>query len=447
MKGFNAHGNHQLLEDDSSEHESSPRGEAEPSTRTVTRTSSTVRTVLDPPGSIRFQLSRSMSDVSFASLHSSPACFGGSGSSAEIRSILRKPSRGGKDVLRRSHSNHEPSSSSSSAAGHGNARARFLGHRSTSERNVTNTCQSNAKRRKDPKQPAHAHNGPGSFLADLLASRHQSAAFVSMDDGTDCDWEKTAAVAETVGPPRFIHTTTAASRTDRRTQEARAPQDAACRLEGPAVASPASPSGDASTTAFGSEDHDASDCPFDEDFMILQRRASERSLKCRDTDNDDGAAVQLRTNAPAVADIAPARLALGRGADRLASIQCGPSGHRVDGAVRAGSSSPHSELLNASIAQISIENPSVVDFVPHGCFGPLPGKGAYPPPHEDSTTAKPSLCGTIVTTTTTASSEEASSLEDSSSERSQPVHVMVNLSYLELTKVSSFSDEVCYLVD
>jgi hypothetical protein len=122
----------------------------------------------------------------------------------------------------------------------------------------------------------------------------------------------------------------------------------------------------------------------------------------------------------------------------------------VDDVVREGSSSPYSEILNASIAQISIDNPSVVDFVPHGCFGTLPGsKGSYPPTNEDSTTAKPSLCGTIVTTTTTttASSEEASSLEDSSSERSQPVHVTVNLSYLELTKASSFSDEVCYLVD
>jgi hypothetical protein len=188
MKGFSAHGNHQLLEDDSSDQEFSPQGEVEPSTRTLTRTTSVVRPVLDPPESIRFQLSRSMSDGSSASLHSSPAFFGGSGSGAEIRSILRKPSRpatasrGGKDVLRRSHSNHEPSSSSP-AAGHANARARFLGHRSKSERNVTNTCQSKAKRKKDPKHPTHAHNGPGSFLADLVAARH--SAFVSVDDGTD----------------------------------------------------------------------------------------------------------------------------------------------------------------------------------------------------------------------------------------------------------------------
>jgi hypothetical protein len=439
MKGFNAQGNHHLFEDDGSDHEFSLHGEVEPSTtRTVTRTSSTARTVLDPPGSIRFQLARSMSDGSSASLRSSPAFFGGSGSGAEIRSILRKPS-----VLRRSHSSHEPSSSSA-AAGHANARARFLGHRSKSERNVTNTCQSKAKRKIDPKQPAHAHNGPGSFLADLVAARRQSAAFVSVEDGTDSDWEEEeeTAAAEPASPPRLIHTTTAARRTERRSQGDRTPFDRACPLEGPAVASTIPPGGDASMATAGSEEHDASDCPFDEDFLILQRRASERSLQCRDAYVEDSAAVQLRTWAPVVADIAPARLSIGRGADRLAPDQRGPSDHRVDDVVRAGSS-------NASIAQISIENPSVVAFVPHGCFGTLPGsKGSYPPPHEDSTTAKPSLCGTIATTTTTtASSEEASSLEDSSSERSQPVHVMVNLSYLELTKASSFSDEVCYLVD
>jgi hypothetical protein len=445
MKGLNAQGNHQLFEDDSSDQEFSLQGEVVPSTRTLTRTTSTVRPVLDPPGSIRFQLARSMSDVPFASLRSSPACFDGSGSGAEIRSILRKPS-----VLRRSHSSHEPSSSSA-AAGHANARARFLGHRSKSERNVTNTCQSKAKRKKDPKQPTHAHSGPGSFLADLVAARRQSAAFVSVDDGTDSDWEEEeeTAAAEPAGPPRLIHATTAARRTERRSQGARTPFDRVCPLEGPAVASPTPPGGDASMATAGSEEHDASDCPFDEDFLILQRRASERSLQCRDAYVEDSAAVQFRTHAPVVADIAPVRLSIGRGADRLAPDQRGPSDHRVDDVVREGSSSPHSEIFNASIAQISIENPSVVDYVPHGCFGTLPGsKGSNPLPHEDSTTAKPSLCGTIVTTTTTtASSEEASSLEDSSSERSQPVHVMVNLSYLELTKASSFSDEVCYLVD
>lgn len=427
MKGFNTQGNHHLLEDDSSEHECSPRAEVEQPTRTA----AAVRTAaLDPPGSISIQLSRSISEVSFASFHSSPARFDGSGS-AEIRSILRKPTRGGADHLGLSQSTHEPS-----ATGQTKSRTRLMGNRSKSERNVTSTCKSKTKRKKDPKQPAQPH-WPGSFLADLIAARR--SAFVSMDDD---DTEETE--ADPTSPPLRIHTTTAAARAERPSQAARAPLERARSLDLPAVTR-FQPRGDAYMAAPASEEQDASDCPFDEDFMILHRRASERSLKCRDTYDD--VAVQFSMARAPCADTATARLTECHGTGRLVPIQSAPTDHQGDDDVRVGASSPNSEIFNTSIAQISIDNPSVVDFVPHGCFGSLPGKVPFQPPHEDVASTKPSLCGTIVTTTTaTASSEEASSLEDSGSERSQPVHVMVNLSYLELTK-ASFSDEVCYLVD
>lgn len=425
MRVFSTNDHHHLDEEDSSEREFSSKVGAEPSQRIPTD-----RAALDPPGSISIQLSRSISELSFASVRSSPACFDESGTT-ELRSILRKSTscRGTQD-LGLSKSSHEPSTARSGA------RPRLLGHRSKSEWNVSGACKSKTKRKKDPKKSTQGH-GPGSFLADLIASRR--SAFVSMDDDTE--------ETETgpVGPPRVIHTTTAASRTERRPKAVQAPTNRPRRPEGTAVASTA-PNGDASTTA-PSSTRPTFDCPFDEDFTILHRRASERSLKCRDAYDDSAVAVQFRTRNPD-AEHVTARSALCHGAGRLGPVQCAPSDRSDDDAARAGASSPLSEVLHTSIAQISIENPSVVDFVPHGSFGALPHRGSSfdQPPHENGSTTKPSLCGTIVTTTTIASSEEASSLEDSGSERSQPVHVMVNLSYLELTK-ASFSSEVCYLVD
>jgi hypothetical protein len=458
MRVFHRQESHHLYEDESSEQELAAEG-AEHGQPTRAASAGLGRPVLDPPGSISIQLTRSISEKSFASFQSSPACFDGSGN-AEIRSILRKSSRGGGGPAcctdtGLSQSSHEPyTTGGTSGRDRDRDRPRLVGSRSKSERNVTGTGKAKARRRKDPKHLAAQGHGPGSFLADLIASRR--SAFVSInddDDDADDNYNDVEGTdASPSGPPRFIHTITAASRTERRAESAsRSP----CPMEGPAVA-PArrsfTPRDEASASPPASE-CDASDCPFDEDFMILHRRASERSLMGKDMYDDS--ALHVRTVSPAAATgAAPTQRTLCRGADRLAAIHCAPSNHQDtdhDAWARA-SNSPHSDVLHSSIAQISIDNPSVVDFVPHGSFGALPDPDTEPvqPPREDSAVAKPSLCGTIVTTTTTttttASSEEASSLEDSSSERSQPVHVMVNLSYLELAK-ASFSDEVCYLVD